>query len=365
MKKILVIEDTPSLREGILEVLHTGGFEVVGAENGRIGVQLAREYRPDLIICDVMMPELDGYHVLAALRQDPTTATIPFIFLPSRGAREDIRQGMGIGADDYLTKPFKIEELLSAVRTRLERQAAVSKKFEDLRVNISTALPHELRTPLTGIIGFSQMLKDPSLTFTREETAEIGKAIYDSGLRLKRLIENYLLYVDIGLIAADPEKTKALSQTSIVNPGEIVGVIAKEKAKDAHREADLILQVTPTEELQMAEDHFRKIIEELVDNALKFSQAGTPVRITAVVREGTFTLSVMDSGRGMTPEQIANIGAYMQFDRKLYEQQGSGLGLAIVKGLVELYEGQLSITSVPHQQTTVCIQLKCALLGDK
>jgi len=124
MTKILVIEDMQSLRENIVEALELLDFEALGAENGLVGVQFAQEHLPDLIICDIMMPELDGYGVLEALRQVPETATIPFIFLSAKADKTDIRQGMNKGADDYLTKPFTIEELRSAIAARLEKQAA-------------------------------------------------------------------------------------------------------------------------------------------------------------------------------------------------------------------------------------------------
>lgn len=129
MKRILVIEDTPSVREEIVTILNFEGFETLEAENGLIGIQLARKHLPDLIICDIMMPKLDGYKVLAELRKDSATALIPFIFLTAKVSKEDIRQGMNIGADDYLTKPFTAEELITAIKTRLERQMTMARYY--------------------------------------------------------------------------------------------------------------------------------------------------------------------------------------------------------------------------------------------
>jgi diguanylate cyclase (GGDEF)-like protein len=129
MTKILVIEDEQPVRENILDLLDAEGFDAIGAENGRIGVQLALQSVPDLVICDVMMPEVDGYGVLNALRQDPITATIPFIFLTAKAAKADLRQGMNLGADDYLTKPFTIAELLGAIATRLQKQATLQERY--------------------------------------------------------------------------------------------------------------------------------------------------------------------------------------------------------------------------------------------
>ncbi|HEY9612052.1 putative bifunctional diguanylate cyclase/phosphodiesterase [Allocoleopsis sp.] len=129
MKKILIIEDEEFVRENILELLDVEGFEVIGAENGQIGVDLAKAMIPDLILCDVMMPGLDGYGVLTALRQDSLTASIPFIFLTAKAAKADFRQGMELGADDYITKPFTRAELLGAIASRLKKQAALEQRY--------------------------------------------------------------------------------------------------------------------------------------------------------------------------------------------------------------------------------------------
>jgi diguanylate cyclase (GGDEF)-like protein len=129
MKTILVIEDEEFVRENILELLDAEGFEAFGAENGKIGFELAKVKVPDLILCDVMMPGLDGYGVLTALRQDSVLASIPFIFLTAKASKSDLRQGMELGADDYLTKPFTRAELLGAIGTRLKKQAAVEDRY--------------------------------------------------------------------------------------------------------------------------------------------------------------------------------------------------------------------------------------------
>ncbi len=125
MTKILVIEDEAPIRDKIVTVLKYENYEVIDAPNGREGVVSARENKPDLIICDVLMPDMNGYGALAALRDDPDTSVIPVIFLTAAASRADMRKGMELGADDYITKPYTVEELLAAVRTRLERQQAI------------------------------------------------------------------------------------------------------------------------------------------------------------------------------------------------------------------------------------------------
>ncbi|MCL1472957.1 GGDEF domain-containing response regulator [Argonema antarcticum] len=157
MKKILVIEDTAEIRNNIQEFLEIQDFEVMEAQNGRIGLDLARKNKFDLILCDIMMPEMDGYSVISALREDPATADIPFIFLTAKCDRVDLRQGMNLGADDYITKPFTPYELLEAVTARLNRVAQQNEKLKQ----VSERVEHlENFDALTGLPNQSALQGD-------------------------------------------------------------------------------------------------------------------------------------------------------------------------------------------------------------
>lgn len=129
MKKILLIEDNPEVRENTAEILSLANYEVHTAENGKVGVEMATREKPDLIICDIMMPELDGYGVLHILSKKPETASIPFIFLTAKTEKTDIRKGMTLGADDYLTKPFDDTDLLNAIEARLNKVSLLKKQY--------------------------------------------------------------------------------------------------------------------------------------------------------------------------------------------------------------------------------------------
>ncbi|HEY9703049.1 MAG TPA: EAL domain-containing protein [Allocoleopsis sp.] len=164
-QKILVIEDTESLREDILEIIECLHFEAIGAENGMIGLQLAEEHLPDLIICDIMMPKLDGYGVFKSLRTNQKTARIPFIFLTAKADKKDIRQGMNLGADDYLTKPFSIDDLQEAIQARLEKKAEIEEHLNQRSLcDTLTNLPNriffnqELQTAIVNAEGKKQLL---------------------------------------------------------------------------------------------------------------------------------------------------------------------------------------------------------------
>src|SRR5256885_14968586 len=195
MNKILVIDDEEWLREMVNLALSQKGYDVIEAGNGAIGIEVARKELPDLILCDVNMEKVDGYLALSSLRNEPTTASIPFILMTGLADNAGMRHGMELGADDYLPKPFTIDALYAAVEARLKKAQALrqeaEKKLADLRDNLSLMLPHELRTPLNGIIGYGEILASDSATLQPAEIADMGQVIYQSRLRLERLIENF------------------------------------------------------------------------------------------------------------------------------------------------------------------------------
>jgi DNA-binding response OmpR family regulator len=141
MKRILIIEDEPEMLRNLTTILRLEKFRPLSAENGRLGVDLAKTQKPDLILCDVAMPGLDGYGVIAALRADTETVSIPFIFLTANAEKLDVRAGMNLGADDYITKPVAKADLLAAIRSRLER--AVQQAMPRLKANFHSAVPLE------------------------------------------------------------------------------------------------------------------------------------------------------------------------------------------------------------------------------
>ncbi|MFI0428107.1 response regulator [Mariniflexile sp. HMF6888] len=146
MKKILLIEDDVILRENTAELLELSDYNVITAPNGKIGLDMARKDFPDIIVCDIMMPELDGYGVLEALAENEKTKHVPFIFLSAKTERKDVRKGMDLGADDYITKPFEEEELISAIESRLAKAAILKdRSFEAQKSSISNQ-EDELRT---------------------------------------------------------------------------------------------------------------------------------------------------------------------------------------------------------------------------
>lgn len=360
MTTILVIEDEAPIREEVVDILSFEGFDVIEAANGAAGLALARQQHPDLILSDIMMPEMDGFDVLRQLQNDRPLASVPFIFITAKTAKADLRQGMLLGADDYLTKPFTRDELLGAVQSRLTKHAVIQEEVEqsldNLRQAVISHLPHELRTPLISILGYGGLLQEAADSFSSEEITAMGNSIVDSGQRLQRLIENYLMFANLQVIATDSTKRIALGKAINKTPGDTIKLVAKQVATNHERVANLTLD-TINIPVAMADEFLHKLIYELVDNAFKFSEPGTPVSITTRLDDHALIIAVSGTGRGIQPEQIAAIDACIQFERGYYEQQGLGLGLVIAQKIAELHGGRLDINSIPGQVTTVSVTL--------
>ncbi|MFM7886154.1 MAG: response regulator, partial [Pseudanabaena sp.] len=358
MARILVIEDEDLIRDSLEDLLLFEGFEVITAENGQKGLYLASQRQPDLILCDVMMPILNGYEVLEQLRQHKDLSTVPFLFLTSMVDRHSNRKGMSLGADDYLEKPCTKDELLAAITVRLGKQKLIEEQIEEkmnaLRSSITLSLPHELQTPLSGIMGLSELLMMQSEEVTASEVYDYANGIRRSAERLYRLIQNYLLYSKLLLLRSQgyPRFTSPYPCNTLA----IFTNIGEQKAREYERISDLELDITEGD-LKISSEDLVKIADELIDNAFKYSSKGTKVCLASYATDSHWLLTIKDHGRGMTKPQIASIGAYIQFERRFYEQQGMGLGLVLAKTLVEFYGGNINIHSEETVGTNICIAI--------
>ena len=367
-----MIDDTPGNLTVLRKCLTDHHYRVAVAKNGKVALERVKRIRPDLILLDVLMPGMDGFEVCRQLKADDMTRAIPVIFMTALDTAEDKVKGFEAGAEDYVTKPLNNKEVLARVHTHVtlytlqqelrtrnvELQAALERErriLEDLRVNLSVALPHELHTPLNGILGFCEILLK-ELPESHDMT-EYVTGIYRSGLRLHRLIKNALLYAKLRILNYLPEQAGTLKREEFIPIKQCIEQIALQKAQDVQRQNDLVLDVQDIT-LRVSADNLEKILEEVLDNAFKFSQAGTPVRVMTMSEDKQYILTISDQGCGTTTDQIARIEAYTQFDRKQYEQQGLGLGLIIAYLLVLWEGGTFSIISEPQHGTTVSIRFR-------
>jgi DNA-binding NarL/FixJ family response regulator len=213
MSKILIIEDQPQMRRNLAFILEMEKFQVFTAENGRQGLELLRKHTPDLVICDVMMPELDGYAVLQALRAEVATATLPFLFLTAKGDKPDVRLGMNLGADDYLTKPVGREDLLAAVRTRLTRQKAHQTEIRSAKGNGSGFNP-DFSSPLPlQTLGLTEREAEVLLWVTQGKgNADVGVLLNMAEKTVKKHMSN--IFEKLGVESRNAASLRALEVLS-------------------------------------------------------------------------------------------------------------------------------------------------------
>ncbi len=364
MKKILVIEDEQDIRENIIDLLNEEGYLAIGARDGEEGIHKIWQEFPDLVLCDILMPKVDGYGVLTVVSKSPVTSTIPFIFLTAKTQREDLRKGMVLGADDYITKPFTRLELLQAIETRLlkheQLRLQAQQKLMELRSNISLSLPHELLTPLSVILGFSEFLINNLSTEPGNlQTLEIVSDIHNAANRLLRSLQKYLFYAEVEFILSDAEKiSKSRHSRFLITPQEIRSVVAAIPESD-ERQEDIRIEVGQAL-VCISENYFHKLIEEILENAIRFSPAGSLISIQgeAIREKDLYKIQITDHGKGMTPEQIAGLGGFIHKERKLYPSRQTGLGLEIVNRILDIFQGSMSIQSEPGNWTKVEIFLR-------
>ncbi len=358
MKKILIVDDSDYILESTSILLSLEGYEVYTANNGEEGYQRAVEILPDLILCDVQMPVMDGYSMLEKIRSDPKTEFIPFVFLTAFGEKQNIREGMVRGADDYITKPFTHQELIQALNTQWKKQDTfhkqVKEKVDTVGKAISFALPHEFRTVLNEVIGSAKLILSNIEFLQKEDVLELASDILKSSNRLLKITENFLIYTKIESIANNPEKKAQLRMHFTDEPFAIIQDIAQLKSENFGRGNDLIIE-NPIYNisLEISSDSFYKIIDELIDNAFKFSEPGDKIKITSIIEKNKALFEIADEGRGINEEKLRFIDSFTQFEREIYEQQGVGMGLIIAKRLVELHDGKFLIKSEIGKGTSV------------
>jgi CheY-like chemotaxis protein/anti-sigma regulatory factor (Ser/Thr protein kinase) len=362
-KRVIVIDDEELVRATLVAVLEGNGYAVEEADTGGKGLTRIKANRPDLILCDVNMPGMDGYQLLQELQSDPETATIPFLFLTGYADRDHFRHGMTLGADDYLTKPISQTELLTTLNKRLWKHSTIKaeseRKLDELRANISRALPNELRTPLAGIISFCDRLIKEHETLPAAEVSDLVNRIHLFAGRLQRQVENFVIYAQLEVIASDERQVAELRALQAPDVLGLTELVVRQRGEHYSRLNDITFHGA-TAKVAMAEFPLARMVEELVDNAFKFSDRGSPVMVSVEPDAEQCAFTVHDRGRGMTEDQVGALGAYMQFNRKVQERQGAGLGLTIARRLTELHGGEFTVKSSPQDGTTVRVVLPLA-----
>lgn len=363
MTKILVIEDENPLREEIADILRFEGFEVLEAPNGEIGLAITLEHHPELIICDVVMPEMDGFSVLRKVREHSDTATIPLIFLTARVAKNDVRQGMNLGADDYLTKPFTHEELLSAINARLKRHTALtelgSADLERAKERLTRMVAHELRTPLVSIKMVSDIITRRVGQLSTEQMQDLLGSLDAGSKRLSHLVEQMVLmtHLDAGFLSQDIIKKDGLE----IHVSDLLTAAINMSRQFLKRPAEVNVELdvrNPDTTILSDTASLKHAIAELISNALTFSPEHSTVWIMQWQQGSSTWISIRDEGSGIPETQLETaLEAFQQIDREKLEQQGMGLGLALALRIIKLHRGHLQLNSVVNKGTEALIEL--------
>ena len=363
MKKILVIEDNDLLRDNIAEILEFEGYEVNSAENGKVGIEAALNHLPDLIISDINMPIVDGYGVLEALRKEESTKTTPFIFLTVKNSLQDMRSGMNLGANDYLTKPFDMTELLNAVSKRLEMRdqikAKENEKYNRLKNSVGLPIATIIDDPLKNIERMSELITGELEDLSSDEVGEIAKLIGSSAAKLRKEIVKILYFYRIEALKNNEKELQELKALKTTETADRIKTICENIASSFGRNSDLYLHLS-NGSIQFPQEFLDFSIKELVENAFKYSARNCPVKVIGQEVNGNYEITIQDKGIGFKNGSIENLEPYAKDQSGYNKGDGLGLGLYDVKSLIQLFEGKISLESEAGLGSAFTLSLKSA-----
>lgn len=303
MKTILIVEDEKEIRNNLKEILEREGFNVFAAQDGLEALHIIDSSLPSLILSDIRMPNMDGFELLEKLQQDKSTTSIPFIFLTARVDLEDLRTGMALGADDYIMKPFKIDDLVNSIKARLRKKENEKQLIDDLKRSILRKIPHELLTPLVGILGFSELIQNDIESYSSEEIVDMAEKIKMSGDRLHRRIKKLIIYSD--LISHTNKNISSYnfknSEYQLVSDHLVTNL--KSRMNDEKRLKDLSFSFENAN-LLIKQADLEIMLLEIIENALKFSERNSNVYVSGKKKDEHYVISVKDFGMGMSDTNI-------------------------------------------------------------
>ncbi len=348
MNKILVVEDEEQVRENIVELLENEDFEVAEAENALVGLKYLQKELPDLILSDIMMPYFNGFEFYEKVRQKYLNKNIPFLFLSARMDEDTMKHAMEIGADDFITKPYKAEDLLKRITSRLEKKQVIDGKFEKLKLDIAMYVPHELKTPLIPVLGLSEMLLNDFTSFTDDEKLEMIASIHRSALRFKERIEKFTKYSELKTLETDAKK--ALTVT--LNPAENVFRAKAKRSYHCSERYNDIEFLFEDAELTINETDFETMMFEFVENACKFSPQSTNIKITGKNIDDKYAIEIVSHGNKLNMDVFEG---FHQTEKSNYQQIGNGLGFAIIRLILEKYKLKLSFNYDEQNRNIITI----------
>lgn len=352
MALVLLIEDEETLRCNTQELLELHGYRCIAATSGQEGLTLAKQYLPDLVICDVLLPGIDGFGLKSLLSKFEPTAKIPFIYLTSKSERDDMRRAMDLGASDYITKPFKFKEVVSSIDRILLQKADIKKSIDSHVIQMLgdyiRNAKNECNTPLHAIITLTELLRIKNQS--RDATEELAMALIISGRRLAKTLNNL-----IELMRLTHYNCSVPSVIEVINIGEIIGRSLKTNLEMTGRLSDLDGEIENVSSADITKEDITILIDELTDNAVKFSKPSTKIKIEFKEIEGgdKYVLRVSNQLALLTAFTEDDIRPFKQHDCGLARQQGSGLGLYLVLLIANKYKGRVHV----EYSDTMCISV--------
>ena len=358
MFKILIVEDTLTIREEIHDVLVMEGYTVFEAENGSIGFEIALKKHPDLIISDILMPKLNGFEMYKKLQNNKTTKLIPLIFLSAKAEKSDIRAGMNLGAEDYLTKPIDVEDLLNTVKIKIDKKILLAQEIIDKTTTISAILQqqkkeldnyaqlisHELKTPLRNI--------SDVLIWIREELAHPISS--ENSINSIELLEKKVERMELLLIKLEQYKNISLSsfKKNKINLNTIAKKVIAKLQVPSHIKVE-IKNKLPT--LFADEIMLEKVFEILIQNALDhIDKKKGLILLACETTEEDYLFSVKDNGVGIKTKYHEKIFEMFQ---TIDSNNSTGVGLSIVKKIISCYNGEVKVESTTNKETVFYFSL--------
>ncbi len=348
---VLIVEDNRVLCDSLAFDLAMRGYSVAKAYNGAAALEQMQteEELPDIIVSDISMPEMDGYELLEAVRRSEDWQDIPFLFLTAHNTQMAIRTGKELGVDDYLVKPFEVDDLVVAMENKLRRlrevRQSAERRLDETRQQFLNLISHELRTPLAPIVGGTELLAE-SIAVTPDESVQELMELVQAGVdRLQHLLNNVLLFTELN---SGNLKPRFESLARVFDLRDVVQEACLAVAADwelAGKQIDLqIHDPSGPVPVRGIHDVLQALVEEPLRNAFAFSPAGGRV-VVEVQRDGSgVTVNIADEGPGIPAGQLSHIWKpFGQIARRQYEQQGVGLGLPIARAAAELHSGECTI----------------------
>jgi signal transduction histidine kinase len=361
---ILIIDDSPDVLMMVTALLRHRGYEAMTASSGAEAVALMEERRPDLIICDIVMPEMDGFEVFRRVRAERRWRLIPIVFLTALDDAPTRLRSNELGAESFITKPFRSQDLLAAVAGLLHRahelQAYSEAEMENFKAQLLFMFTHELSTPLSVLRMLTNNLRANLPRLSQTQIAANLELLARSTDDLAYIVDTLLLAIQIDSGRA---KTLFASWAAPLRVRTVLdAAIAQVQLPASERQVQLVVRGGEDEMIFGYEPQVRQIFRRILDNAVRFSPKGAQVSIR-VERSGQLArITFADHGPGMTPDEITQaFGRMQQINRAEQQQQGIGMSLNLVKALVEIHGGEISIESTPGHGASITVTLPHAL----